>query len=76
MADAWEKVAPEQRASELIDLIEEQKEKDIEHSAREDAQEERSGKKIIELSDLIETLARHVMDLEFRVSKLEKEERA
>ena len=72
--DIWQKVAPEQRTSELIDLIEKQKEKDVAHNAREDAMEKRSGDKIIELSELIDILAKHVMDLELRVSKLEKRE--
>ena len=70
--DVWEKVAPEQRTSELIDLIEKQKDRDIQHIAREDAMDKRSGDKIIELSELIDILAKHVMDLEIRVSKLEK----
>jgi hypothetical protein len=74
MEEAWEKVAKEQRTSELIDLIEEQKEKDIVHIAREDAMERKAADNIIELSDLIDKLAKHVMDLEIRVSKLENKE--
>jgi hypothetical protein len=73
MPEAWEKVAQGQRTSELIDLIEEQKEKDIEHVAREDAMEKKSADRVIELSHLIETLAKHMLDLEKRVAELEKE---
>ena len=72
MADAWEKVAPEQRISELIDLIEKQKSKDFQHEIREDAMEKKYMEKIIELSDLIEFLAKHMLQLEKRVSELEK----
>lgn len=71
MPEAWEKVSQEQRTSELINLIEEQKEKDIEHAARENAMEKKSADRVIELSHLIETLAKHVLDLEKRVADLE-----
>jgi hypothetical protein len=72
MVEAWEKVAPEQRISELIDLIEKQKSKDFQHEMREDEMEKKYMEKIIELSNLIEFLAKHMLQIEKRVSELEK----
>ena len=72
MADAWEKVAPEQRISELIDLIEKQKGKDYQHEMREDEMERKYMEKIVEMANLIEFLAKHMLQLEKRVSDLEK----
>jgi hypothetical protein len=71
MVEAWQEVAPEQRTSELIDLIEKQKDKDKEHSIREDEMDKKSMEKMIELSDLISVLAKHINNLESRVEKLE-----
>ena len=68
MADAWEKVAPEQRISELIDLIEKQKGKDYQHEMREDEMERKYMEKIVEMANLIEFLAKHMLQLEKRVS--------
>jgi|PlaIllAssembly_1097288.scaffolds.fasta_scaffold1040069_2 hypothetical protein len=72
MPEAWEKAAQEHRTSELIDLIEEQKEKDVEHVARENAMDKKSTEKIVELSELIDVLAKHMLDLEKRVTELEE----
>ena len=72
MAEAWEKVAPEQRTSELIDLIEAQKGKDIKHEDRENAQEKKSSDRDVQLAELIEVLSKHLLELERRVTELEK----
>lgn len=72
MSEAWERVAPEQRTSELIDLIEEQKGKDIKHEDRENAQEKKSSDRDVQLAELIEVLSKHLMELERRVTELEK----
>jgi hypothetical protein len=73
MVETWERVAPVQRTSELIDLIEEQKGRDSEHEDRENAQEKISSDRDVQLADLIKTLSKHVMELERRVTELEKE---
>lgn len=73
MVDAWEKVAPAQRISELIDLIEKQKSKDFQHELRENEMERKYAEKMAQLSELIEFLAKHMLQLEKRVSELEKE---
>ena len=72
MVEAWERVAPVQRTSELIDLIEEQKGRDIKHQNQENAQEKKSSDRDVQLAELIETLSKHVMELERRVTELEK----
>jgi uncharacterized protein YlxW (UPF0749 family) len=72
MVEAWERVAPVQRTSELIDLIEEQKGRDIKHQDQENAQEKKSSDRDVQLAELIETLSKHVMELERRVTELEK----
>ena len=72
MADVWEKIATEQRLSELLKLLEEQKEKEHEHDIREIAQEKKFGDRDIQLAQLIDVLGKHVLDLEKRVEELEK----
>jgi hypothetical protein len=72
MVETWERVAPVQRTSELIDLIEEQKGRDSKHEDRENAQEKKSSDRDVQLADLIKTLSKHVMELEIRVTELEK----
>jgi len=70
MADVWEKIATEQKLSELLKLLEEQKEK--EHDIREIAQEKKFGDRNIQLAQLINVLSKHMLDLEKRVTELEK----
>ena len=70
MADVWEKIATEQKLSELLKLLEEQKEK--EHDIREIAQEKKFGDRDIQLAELINILSKHMLDLEKRVTELEK----
>jgi hypothetical protein len=72
MVEAWERVAPVQRTSELIDLIEEQKGRDVEHQDRENAQEKKSSDRDVQLAELIEVLSKHMTELERRVTELEK----
>ena len=71
MADVWEKIATEQRLSELLKLLEEQKEKEREHEIRDIAQEKKFGDRDIQLAGLIDVLSKHVLDLEKRVARLE-----
>jgi hypothetical protein len=68
MADVWEQVAPQQRLSELLKLLKEQKEHDI----RENAQGRKSEDRDIRLAELIEVLGKHTLELERRVTELEK----
>jgi len=70
MADVWEQVAPQQRLSELLKLLNEQREK--EHDIREDAQGRKSEDRDIQLAELIEVLGKHTLELERRVTELEK----
>ncbi len=72
MADVWEHVAPQKRLSELLKLLKEQKEKELEHDVREDAQEKRFSDRDVQLAELIEILANHALELERRVTDLEK----
>jgi hypothetical protein len=72
MADVWEQVAPQQRLSELLKLLKEQKEKEQKHNIREDAKEKISGDRDIQLAELIEILSKHMLELERRVTELEK----
>lgn len=72
MADVWEQVAPQQRLSELLKLLKEQKEKEQEHDILENAQEKKSGDRNIQLAELIEILSKHMLELERRVTELEK----
>ena len=72
MADVWEQVAPQQRLSELLKLLREQKEKEQEHDTREDAQGRKSEDRDIRLAELIEVLGKHTLELERRVTELEK----
>jgi hypothetical protein len=60
--------------SEPIDLIEEQKGRDIKHQDQENAQEKISSDRDVQLAELIETLSKHVMELERRVTELEKKD--
>jgi hypothetical protein len=70
MADVWEQVAPQQRLSELLKLLNEQREK--EHDIREDAQGRKPEDRDIQLAELIEVLGKHTLELERRVTELEK----
>ena len=72
MADIWEQVAPQQRLAELLKLLKEQKEKEQEHETLEKAQEKKSGDRNIQLAELIEILGKHMLELERRVTELEK----
>ena len=72
MADVWEQVAPQQRLSELLKLLKEQKEKERERDIRENAQEKKFGDRNIQLAELIEILSKHMLELERRVTELEK----
>lgn len=72
MADIWEQVAPQQRLAELLKLLKEQKEKEQEHDVRENDREKKSGDRDIQLSELIEILGKHLLELERRVTELEK----
>ena len=72
MADVWEQVAPQQRLSELLKLLKEQKEKEQEHDTQENAKEKISGDRDIQLAELIEILGKHTLELERRVTELEK----
>jgi len=72
MADVWEQVAPQQRLSELLKLLKEQKEKEQEHDIQEDAQGKKSEDRDIRLAELIEVLGKHMLELERRVTELEK----
>jgi len=72
MADVWEKVSSEQRMSELLELIREQKKKEQNHRDRENAQEKKYFDKIFTLTEMIEALGKHILELEKRVAKLEE----
>ena len=72
MTETWKKVAVYQRTSELIDMIDEQKGRDLEHKNREIKMEKKAAERSIELSRLIEILSKHMLDLDRRVSDLEK----
>jgi len=79
MADIWEQIAPQQRLAELLKLLEEQKEKEKEQKEKEKereirdiAQEKKSGDRDIQLSELIEILGKHMLELERRLTELEK----
>jgi exopolysaccharide biosynthesis predicted pyruvyltransferase EpsI len=72
MADIWEEIAPQQRLSELLNLLKEQKEKEQEHDIRENAQEKKSADRAIQLAELIEILGKHMLELERRITELEK----
>jgi len=72
MADVWEQVAPQQRLSELLKLLKEQKEKEQEHDTLEKAQEKKSEDRSIQLAELIEILGKHMLELERRVTELER----
>ena len=72
MADIWEQIAPQQRLAELLKLLKEQKEKEQEQETRENAQEKKSGDRDIRLAELIEILGKHMLELERRVTELEK----
>jgi len=72
MADIWEQIAPQQRLAELLKLLEEQKEKEKEHEIWDIAQEKKSGDRDIQLAELIEILGKHMLELERRLTELEK----
>jgi acyl-homoserine lactone acylase PvdQ len=72
MADIWEQVAPQQRLSELLKLLKEQKEKEQEHDTREDDRRMKSEDRDAQLAELIEILGKHMLELERRVTELEK----
>ena len=72
MNDIWEQVAPQQRLTELLKLLKEQKDKDKEHDLRENAREDKSEKMDIQLAELIEILTKRLLELDRRVAELEK----
>jgi len=72
MADIWEQVAPQQRLAELLKLLKEQKDKEQEHDIREDARGKKFEDRDIQLAELIEILAKRVLELDKRVKELEK----
>jgi len=72
MADVWEQVTPQQRLSELLKLLKEQREKEQEHDIWEDAQGRKSEDRDIQLAELIEVLGKHMLELERRVTELGK----
>ncbi|MFH1229014.1 MAG: hypothetical protein V1678_01145 [Candidatus Aenigmatarchaeota archaeon] len=72
MSDIWEQVAPQERLSELLKLLKEQKDKDQAHEAREDDMKRKSEDRDVRLAELIEVLGKHTLDLERRVAELEK----
>jgi len=72
MADIWEQVAPQQRLAELLKLLEELKEKEKKQENRENAQDKKFGDRDIQLADLIQILGKHTLELERRVTELEK----
>lgn len=72
MNDVWEQLAPQQRLTELIKLLNEQKEKEQEQLAREIDKDKKSAERTIQLTQLIEILTKHVLELEKRVLELEK----
>ena len=72
MAGIWEQIAPQQRLSELLKLLKEQKEKEQEHNIRENAHEKKSEDRDIQLAELIEVLGKYMLELEKRVTELEK----
>ena len=72
MADIWEQIAPQQRLAELLKLLEEQKEKEQEHEIRDIAQEKKFGDRNIQLAELIKILGEQMLELERRVTELEK----
>ena len=72
MNDIWEQVAPQQRLTELLKLLKEQKDKDKEHDLRENAREDKSERMDIQLAELIEILTKRLLELDRRVAELEK----
>ena len=72
MADIWEQVAPQQRLNELLKLLREQKDKEMEHDIREIAKDKKSEDRDIQLAELIEILAKRMLELDRRVRELEK----
>jgi hypothetical protein len=72
MTEVWEEMAPKQRLNELIDLLKEQKEKDQAHEIREDDVHRKSEERDVRMAELIDMMARHMLDLEKRVEALEK----
>ena len=72
MADIWEQVAPQQRLNELLKLLREQKDKEMEHDIREIAKDKKSEDRDIQLAELIEILAKRILELDKRVKELEK----
>jgi hypothetical protein len=71
MADIWEQIAPQERLAELLKLLKEQKDKEQEHDFREDARVKRSDDRDTQLAELIEILAKRILELERRVKELE-----
>ena len=74
MNDIWEQIAPQQRLAELLKLLKEQKDKEQEHDLREEARGKKTDDRDTQLAELIEILAKHTLELERRVSELEKRE--
>jgi hypothetical protein len=72
MSEAWEQVSMQQRLTELLDILKEQKEKDVKHEDRELAQNKLSADRDIQLTELIEILTKKMLSMEKRVEELEK----
>jgi hypothetical protein len=72
MADIWEQIAPQQRLAELLKLLKEQKDKEQDYDLREDTRSKKFENRDIQLAELIEILAKRVLELDRRVKELEK----
>jgi hypothetical protein len=72
MADIWEQIAPQQRLAELLKLLKEQKDKEQDYDLREDTRSKKFENRDIQLAELIEILAKRLLELEKRVKELEK----
>jgi hypothetical protein len=72
MADVWEQIAPQQRLTELLKLLKEQKDKEQDHDIREEARGKKFENRDIQLAELIEILAKRLLELDRRVKELEK----
>jgi hypothetical protein len=72
MADIWEQIAPQQRLAELLKLLKEQKDKEQDYDLREDTRSKKFENRDIQLAELIEILAKRVLELDRRIKELEK----
>jgi hypothetical protein len=76
MADIWEQIAPQQRLAELLKLLKEQKDKEQDYDLREDTRSKKFENRDIQLAELIEILAKRVLELDRRVKELEKKNKS